>query len=171
VFVIIFERTQALPLPGGRFSWPRIGRGRDAERLRNMDCLWPQTRPGHGHDPVQCRPRTQTVRVHEQSANADCPRPQPRSQTVRKLGLATDSFVHEQAMATVMDCPQPVRSRGLSTNANSPRTRIVRSRRPAKNCPRSGIASSTSSPASFPVHIQPIPTFSAIATNLPETRL
>ena len=157
MFVIIFERTHALPLPGGRFSWPRIGRGRDAERLRNMDCLWPQTRPGNGHGPVQCRPRTQTVRVHEQSASADCPRPQPRSQTVRVHGLATDSIGHEQAMATVMDCPQPVRSRELSTNANWPRPRFVRSRRPAKNCPRSGIASSTSLSANFPVHIQPIP--------------
>jgi len=156
VFVITFERTHALPLPGGRFSWPRISRGRDAERLRNMDCLWPQTRPGNGHGPVQCRPRTQTVRVHEQSASTDCPRPQSRPQTVRVHGPATDSFVYEQAMATVMDCPQPVRSRELSTNANWPRPRFVRSRRPAKNCPRSGIASSTSSPASFPVHIQPI---------------
>jgi hypothetical protein len=159
VFVIIFERTHALPLPGGRFLWPRIGRGRDAERLRNMDCLWPQTWLGNGHGPVQCGPRTQTVRVHEQSASADCPRPQSRSQTVRVHGPATDSIVHEQAMATVMDCPQTVRSRGLSTNANWPWPRIVRSRRPAKNCPRSGIASSTSSPTSFPIHIQPIPTY------------
>jgi hypothetical protein len=158
----MFERTQALPLPGGRFSWPRIGRGIGAKRLRNRHCSWPQTRPGHGHDPVQCRPRTQTVRVREQSASASCPRPQPRSQTVRVHGLATDSFVHEQAMATVMDCPQPVRNRGLSANVNCPRPRFVRSRRPAKNCPRSGIASSTSLPTGFPVHIQPIPTYDHI---------
>ena len=162
MFVIIFERTHALPLPCGRFSWPRIGRGRDAEQLRNMDCLWPQTRPGNGHGPVQCRPRTQTVRVHEHSASADCPRPQSRSQTVRVHGLATDSIVHDRAMAAVADCPQPVRSRELSTNANWPRPRSVRSRRPAKNCPRSGIASSTSSPASFPIHIQPIPIYDHI---------
>ena len=159
MFVIIFERTQALLLSMLRFSWPRISRGRDAERLRNMDCLWPQTRPGNGHGPVQCRPRTQTVRVHEHSASADCPRPQSRSQTVRVHGPATDSFVHGQAVATVMDCPQPVRSRGLSTNANWSRPRSVRSRRSAENCPRSGIASSTSLSANFPVHIQPIPTY------------
>jgi hypothetical protein len=162
VFVIIFERTHALPLPGGRFSWPRIGRGRDAERLRNMDCLWPQTRPGHGHGPVQCRPRTQTVRVLEQSASADCPRPQSRPQTVRVHGLATDSFVHEQAVVTVMDCPQPVHSRELSTNANWPRPRFVHSRRPAKNCPHSGIASSNSFPVSFPFPNQPIPIYDHI---------
>ena len=150
MFVIIFERTQALLLSMLRFSWPRIGRGIGAKRLRNMDCLWPQTRPGHGHDPVQCRPRTQTVRVHEQSASAFCPRPQSRLQTVRKLGLATDSIVHEQAKATFMDCPQPVRSRELSTNANWPRPRFVRSRRPVKNCPQSGIALSPSLSANFP---------------------
>ena len=154
--------TQALLLSMLRFSWPRISRGRDAERLRNMDCSWPQTRPGHGHDPVQCRPRTQTVRVHKQSASASCPRQQSRSQTVRKHGLATDSIGPEQAKATVMDCPQPVRSRELSTSANSPRTRFVRSRRPAENCTRSGIASTTSSPASFPIHIQPIPFYDHI---------
>ena len=150
---------QALLLSKLRFSWPRIGRGGGAERLRNRHCSWPQTRPGHGHDPAQCRPRTQTVRVREQSASADCPRPQSRSQTVRVHGLATDSIVHEQAMATVVDCPQTVRSRGLSTTANWPRPRFVRSRRPAKNCPRPGIASSTSLSASFPVHIQPIPIY------------
>ena len=162
MFVIIFERTQALLLSMLRFSWPRISRGRDAERLRNMDCLWPQTRPGNGHGPVQCRPRTQTVRVHEQSASASCPRPQSRSQTVRKHGLATDSIVHEQAMATVMDCPQPVHSRGHSMNANWPWPRSVGRRRLAKNCPRSGIASATSLPPSFPVQIQPIPTYDHI---------
>src|SRR5450432_4320662 len=48
-----FRMGQALPLPGGRFSCPRIGRGRDAERLRNMYCSWPQTRHSHDHDLVQ----------------------------------------------------------------------------------------------------------------------
>lgn len=128
MFVIIFERTQALLLSMLRSSWPRISRGKDAERLRNMDCLWPQTRPGHGHGPVQCRPRTQTVRVHEQSASASCPRQQPRSQTVRKHGLATDSIVRDRATTTVADFPPTVRSRGLSPNANWPRPRFVRSR-------------------------------------------
>jgi hypothetical protein len=162
VFLIMFKTRHALPLPGGRFSWPRIGRGEDGERLRNMYRSWPQTRHSHGHDPVQCRPRTQTVHVHEQSASAFCPRQQSRPQPVRIHGLATDSFVHEEAVATVMDCPQTVRSRELSTNANWPRPRFVRSRRPAKNCPHSGIASSTASPASFPVHIQPIPIYDHI---------
>jgi hypothetical protein len=162
VFQIMFKSGQALPLPGGRFSWPRIGRGKGRGWLRNMRCSWPQTRHGHGHDPAQCRPRTQTVRVREQSASASCPRQQSRSHTVRKLGLATGSFVHGQATAAVMDCPQPVRSRGLSANVNCPRPRSVRSRRPAKNCPRSGITSSTSLPARIPFPIQPIPTYDHI---------
>ena len=158
----MFKSGQALLLSKLRLSWPRIGRDEGAKRLRNMNRSWPQTRLGHGHDPVQCRPRTQTVRVHEQSASAACPRPQSRSQTVRIHRLAMDSIVHEQAKATAMDCPQPVRSRELSTNANWPQPRSVRSRRPAKNCPRSGSASSTSLPASFPVHIQPIPTYDPV---------
>jgi hypothetical protein len=162
VFVIIFERTQALLLSMLRFSWPRISRGEGRGWPRNMDCSWPQTRLGHGPEPVQCRPRTQTVRVREQSTSASCPRQKSRPQTVRVHGLATDSIVHEQAMATVADCPQPVRSRGLSANVNWPRPRFVRSRRPAENCLRSGIASSTSSPASFPIHIQPIPIYDHI---------
>ena len=162
MFRIMFKSGQALPLPDGRFSCPRIGRGEGAERLRNMYCLWPQTRPGNGHDPVQCRTWTQTVRVREQSTSASCPRQQSRPQTVRVHGLAKDSIGHEQAMATVTDCPQPVRSRELSTNANWPRPRFVRSRRPAKNCPHSGIASSTSLSANFPVHIQPIPFYDQV---------
>jgi hypothetical protein len=162
VFQIMFKSGHALPLSKLRFSWPRIGRGKGRGWLRNMDCSWPQTRPGHGHDPVQCRPRTQTVRVREQSASATCPRPQSRSQTVRSHGLATDSIVHELATAAVADCPQPVRSRGLSTNANWPRPRFVRSRRPKRNCPRSGIVTSASLPASCPVHNQPIPIYDHI---------
>jgi hypothetical protein len=162
VFVIIFERTQALLLSMLRFSWPRISRGIGAKRLRNRYCSWPQTRPGHGHGPVQCRPRTQTVRVHEQSASADCPRPQSRPQTVRVHGLATDSIGHEQAKATVMDCPQPVRSRELSKPANWPRTRIVHELKLATNCSRHGRGLSTSLASSFPVRIQPIPIYDHI---------
>ena len=159
MFQIMFKSGQALPLPGGRFSWPRIGRGIGAKRLRNRHCSWPQTRPGHGHDPVQCRPRTQTVRVREQSASTSCPRQQSRSQTVRKHGLATDSIVHNCAMAAVVDCPQPVRSCELSTSANTPRTRTVLELELARNCSRHIRISTTSLPASFPVHIQTIPIY------------
>ena len=159
MFQFMFKSGHALPLPGGRFSWPRIGRGGGAKRHRNSHCSWPQTRPGHGHEPVQCRPRTQTVRVREQSASASWQRQPSRSQTVHKHGLATDSIVHDRATAAVADCPQTVQSRGLSTNVNWPRPRFVRSPTPAKNCPRSGIASSNSLPANFPIHIQPIPIY------------
>jgi hypothetical protein len=158
----MFNTGQALLLSKLRFSWPRSGRDIGAQRHRNRHCSWPQTRPGHGHDPAEHRPRTQTVRVREPSAAASCPRPQPRPQTVRKLGLATDSIVREQAMASVAYCPQTVRSRGLSTNTNWSRPRSVRSRRPATNCPRPGIALSASVPASFPIQIQPIPTYEHI---------
>ena len=157
MFRIMFKIGHALPLPRGRFSWPRIGRAIGAQRHRNRHFSWPQTRPGHGHDPAEHRPWTQTVHVHEPSAAADCPRPQPRPQTVRVHGLATDLFVHEQATATVMDCPQTVRSREFSTLANCPRTRFVRSRRPAMNYARHDIAVSAWASENFPVQIQMIP--------------
>ena len=157
MFQIIFNSGQALPLPGGRFSWPRIGRGGGAERLRNIYRSWPQTRSGQGHDLVQCRPGTQSVRVHEQSASAFYPRQQARSQTVRIHGQAMASIVHERAAATVADCPQPGQSRKPSTPANWPRTRFVRSRRTAMYYARRRIALSSWASANFPVQIQMIP--------------
>jgi hypothetical protein len=159
VFQIIFNSGQALPLPGGRFSFPRIGRGGDTERLRNMYRSWPQTRPGHGHDPVQCRTRTQTVRVHEPSTAVNSPRPRSWPQTVRKHGLATDSIVPKPATVAVADCPQSGQSRGPSTTANWSWTRFVRSRRPAINYPRRSIALSAWASASFPFQIPMIPIY------------
>ena len=97
MFQIMFKSGHALPLPGGRFSWPRIGRGGGAERLRNRHCSWPQTRPGDGHEPVQFRPRTQTVRVREQSVNTDwqwiqssMTAPRQRSWIVRSQSTVVD---------------------------------------------------------------------------------
>ena len=119
MFQIMFKSGHALLLSKLRFSWPRIGRGGGAERLCNMDCSWPQTRPGHGHDPAQCRTRTQTVRVREQSASASCPRQQSRSHSVRKLG--------RQWIQLSMNPPRQ-RSwivRKQSAVANFPRMRIV----------------------------------------------
>jgi hypothetical protein len=157
VFLIMFKSGQALPLPGGRFSCPRIGREEGREWLRDMYRSWPQTRLSHGHDPVQCRPRTQTVHVHEQSASAGCPRPQPRSQTVHIHALATASVVRELATAVVVDCPQPVPSCELSTATNWLLTRFGRCRRPAANNPRRSIALSAWASVKFPVQIQMIP--------------
>jgi len=159
VFLIMFKTRHALPLPGGRFSCPRIGRGRGAKRLRNMDCSWPQTRPSHDHDPAQCRTRTQIVRVRDQSASASYPRQQSRSQTVREHGLATNSIVHDRATARVVDCPQPGQGLEPSMLTNCPRTRFIRSRIPAMNDARRDIALSAWTSENFPVQIQTIPTY------------
>ena len=157
MFPIMFKIRHALPLPGGRFSWPRIGRGGGAERLRDRYRSWPQTRYGHGHNLVQCRPRTQSVRVHEQSEFAFCPRQKSRSQTVRIHGQAMASIVHERAAAAVADYPQQDQSRKPSTPANRPRTRFVRSRRPAMFYARRRIALSAWESTSFTIQIQMIP--------------
>ena len=157
VFQIVFKSGQALPLPGGRFSCPRIGRGEGRGCLCDMYRSWPQTRPSHSHDLAQCRTWTQTVCVREQSASASCPRQQSRSQIVHVHGLATASIVLERATATVMECPQPVPSREPSTVANWPRSRFVHSRRAAMTYPRRSIALSAWVSVSFPVQIQTIP--------------
>ncbi len=159
MFPIMFKTRHALPLPGGRFSWPRIGRGGGAERLRNMYRSWPQTRHGHGHDPVQCQPRTQYVRVRKQSASAFCPRQQSRSQTVRIHGQAMASIVHGLTTATVLDVPQPGQSCEPTKPANLPKSRFVRSRRPAMYYARRRIALSAWASANFPVQIQMIPIY------------
>ena len=159
MFQIMFKSGQALLLSKLRFSCPRIGRGGGAERLRNMDCSSPQTRPSHDHDPVQCRTQTQIVRVRDQSASAPQPRQQSRSQIVHVHGLATNSIVHERATARVADCPQPGQVHEPSMLANCPRTRFVRSRRPAMNYARHDIAVSAWASENFPVQIQTIPTY------------
>ena len=120
VFQIIFNSGQALPLPGGRFSWPRIGRGGGAERLRNMYRSWPQTRHGHGHDLVQCR-----------HTDAICPC--PRTVRIRVL-VHANNHVHKQSVFTDRQWSQ------LSMNAQRQRSRIVRSQAKVVNhpCPRIG---------------------------------
>lgn len=159
VFQIMFKSGQALPLPGGRFSCPRIGRGEGREGHRDMYRSWPQTRHSHGLDPAQCRTRTQTVRVREQSSTASCPRQQSHSQTVRNHELAMATIVRKQAAAAFRECPQTGRNPELSTLANWPRTRFVRNRRPAMNYPRRSIALSAWASVHFPVQIQMIPVY------------
>ena len=157
MFQIIFNSGQALPLPGGRFSWPRIGRGEGVKRLRNMYRSWPQTRPGQGHDLVQCRSRMQSVRVRKQSASAFYPRQQSLPQSVRIHGQAMVSIVHERTTATVLDFPQPSQSCEPTKPANWPQTRFVRSRRPAMYYARRRIILSAWASTNFPVQIQMIP--------------
>jgi hypothetical protein len=118
VFQIIFNSGQALPLPGGRFSWPRIGRGGGAERLRNMYRSWPQTRLGHGHDLVQCRTRTHL--------SVSSTGPHPRS-------VHTHNHVHRQSVCTDW---QRIH---LSMNRQWPRSWIVRSQSTVVNFPRTRI--------------------------------
>jgi hypothetical protein len=134
VFLIIFERTQALLLSMLRFSWPRICRGRDAERLRNMDCLWPQRgqatvmvrfSAGHGLklSVSPNSPHLRTVHVHDhvprQSVSTDWQRihlsknrQRPRSWIVR-------------SQSAVVDFPRTQIGHGHDFSAVADRQRIV----------------------------------------------
>lgn len=162
MFLIMFKTGHALPLAGARLLRPQGSRGEHAEYPREVSGSWPRARQIHDHDAVVCKTRTQTVRVREQSVSAFSPRKQARPQTVRVLGKAADSTVREPAAATDSNCPQPVRSRELSTSPNRSRAQSVREHGPATNCPRRCIAVSILPPINFPVHIHITPAYDLV---------
>jgi hypothetical protein len=162
VFLIMFKTGHALPLAGARFLRPRGNRGEHAEYPREVSGAWPRTWQIRDRDSVGERPCPRTVHVLELSMSAFSPRKQARPRTVRVLGNAAASTVREPAAATDLNCPQPVRSRELSTSPNWSRTHSVRERGPAKNCPHHRIAVSILPPINFPVCIQLIPAYDLI---------
>ena len=153
----MFKTGHALPLAGARLLRPRGSRGEHAEHPRTTSNSWPRARQIRDRDSVGERPCPRTVHVLELSMSAFSPRKQARPQTVRVLGNAADSTVRESAAATDSNCPQLVRSRGLSTSPNWSRAQSVRERGSATNCLRRCIALSIFPPISFPVRIQTIP--------------
>lgn len=153
----MFKTGHALPLAGARLLRPRGSRGEIAEHPREVSGSWPRARQIRDLDSAMNRARAQTVRVREQSKSAFSPRKEARPRTVRSLGNAPASTVHESAAATDSNCPQTVRSLELSTSPNWSQTHSVRERGPAKNCPHHRIAVSILPPINFPVRIQTIP--------------
>ena len=162
MFLIMFKTGHALPLAGARLLRPRGSRGEHAGHPREVSGSWPRARQIRDLDSVENRARTQTVRVRELSVSAFSPRKQMRPRTVRSLGNESALIVHDPAADTAAPCPQPVRSRELSTSANWSRTQSVREHGPATNCPRHCIAVSILPPISFPVRIQPIPAYDLV---------
>ena len=162
MFLIMFKTGHALPIAGTRLLRPRSNRGEHAEHTREVSGSWPQARQIHDLDSAGNRTRTQTIRVREQSVSAFSPRKQARPRTGRVLGNAADSAVRESAAATDSNYPQTVRSRELSTSANSARPRTVREPRLANNCPHHRIAVSIFPPINFPVRIQTIPAYDLV---------
>ena len=162
MFLIMFNTGHALLLPGGRVSRPRNCREAVAHQPRYVMYSWPQTRHWLEREQVQCRTRTQIVRVRKQSASASCPRKQLHSQTLRVHGQATASIVHERAATAGVNCPQTIRSREQSTFTNWLPTQFVRKREPSNNYPHRCIAVSACASANFPVHIQTIPFYDRV---------
>lgn len=162
MFLIIFKTGHALPLVGARLLRPRSSRGEHAEHPREVSGSWPRTRQIHDRDSVGNRTRTQTVRVREQSMSAFSPRPQSRPRTGCVLGNAATATAREPAAVTDANCPQTVRSRELSMSANWSRAQSFREHGLASNYPRHCIAVSILPPITFPVCIQPIPTYDLV---------
>ena len=162
MFLIMFNTGHALPLAGARLLRPRGNRGEHAEYPCEVSGSWPRARQIRNHDSAENKTRTQTVRVREQSVSAFSPRKQARPRIGRVLGKAAASTVREPAAATATHCPQTVRSRKLSTSANSQSARTVREHGLAKNYPHHRIAVSISPPINFRVRIQTIPAYDLI---------
>ena len=154
MLVIMFKTGHALPLNFVRILRPRSSRGVSAECPRDGCGSWPRTRQIHDRDSVENRTRTQTIHVHELSVSAFSPRQPSCPRTIHVRAQATASIVREQAAAADADCPQTVRSRGLSTTANSSRTQSFRELGPVTRCPRHRLTVSILPLIHFPIHIQ-----------------
>ena len=124
-----------------------------------MNCPQPQTRLIRELEQSLCGTRKRIVRSHKQSASADSPRQQARSQTVRGLAQAMASIVRERSTATDMNCPQTVSSREQSMFVNWSQTQFERERGLAKSNPRCRVAVSAWESADFQVFIQIIPPY------------
>lgn len=159
---VIFKAVQALPLRERRTWCPRMSRGGHADSPRNISFSWTWHRPVHGLDSAGNRTWTGTFHVREQSATAFSPRQQSCPRTIHVHRLATASIVRERAAAVVVNCPQTVRIRELSTSANYSRTQSVHDRGLAKICPRQSIAVSSFATIHFPIHVQIIPAYAFI---------
>lgn len=134
---IMFKRVEALPLRWRRILRSRISRGENAECPRDGCGSWPRTRRIHDLESVANKARTQTGHVHELSVSTFSPRQRSCPWTFPLRVQATTSIGHGQAAVVETERPTTVRSRGLSTAANSSRTRSVLNHGPAKNCPAS----------------------------------
>lgn len=158
----MFKTGHALPLAGARLLRPRSSRGEHAEYPREVSGSWPRARQIRDHDSVGERTCPRTVHVLGLSMSAFSPRKQARSRTVHVLGNAAASTVREPAAATDSNCPQPVRSRELSTSPNWSRAQSFREHGPASNRPRRCIAVSILPPIIFPVHIRITPAYDLV---------
>ena len=153
----MFKTGHALPLPGGRFSCPRIGRDAGAERLRNIYCSLPQTRPIRELKQPLRRAHKRIVRARERFVSGFNSWLQSRLQTARIRDDVTAATVLKPASAMAIKCPLAIRRHDLSTPANPPRIPTIRNLQLARNDSRHRSVQPTSWPASFPGRIQAIP--------------
>ena len=94
--------------------------------------------------------------------SAFSPRTVTRQRTVREHDDATALTVHEQRLATDLNCPPSGRSREQSTSAYLSRTGIARELGQARKSPQGRIAIAVSPPTIFPVHIRIIPAYAIV---------
>lgn len=157
--LIVFSRRHALPLPVGRFSRPRAGRGKRARCPRNDCPQWSWQQPVHDRDQAAEQPRSRTIRVIEPAASSQWQRPRPRPQAVRIRISERQRLGRGQAPGAEAYSPWTVHTQGQSTT--KPWQRIVRVHErawaPAIPCP--GTRSVRHRPECGPVQTQSNPAY------------
>jgi hypothetical protein len=149
-------RTHALPLPGGRFLRPRIGRGVGAERLRNMNCLWPQTRSIRELKQPSSRAHKRIIRTCEQSVCTTDSWQQARSQVVRVHDYSTAVTVCEPGLAMAIRYSRAIRCHDFSTPTYPAKILTSRKFQPATSRSRHRSVQPTTRPVVCPNRIQAI---------------
>ena len=124
VSLIVFNRRHALPLPVGRFSRPRAGRGKGARCPRNDCPQWSWQQPVHDREQAAEQPRSRTIRVIEPAVSLQWQKPCPRPQAVRIRISERQRLGRGQAPGAEAYSPWTVHTHGQSTT--KPWQRIVR---------------------------------------------
>jgi hypothetical protein len=154
VSLIVFSRRHALPLPAGRFSRPRAGRGKGARCPRNDCPQWPCQRTVRKREQAAEQPRSRTIRIIEPAVSSQLQKPRPRPQAVRIRISDRQRLGRGQAPGAEAHSPWTVHTHGQSTT--KPWQRIVRIHErplaPAIRCP--GTRSVRHRPESGPVQTQ-----------------
>lgn len=157
--LIVFSRRHALPLPVGRFSRPRAGRGKGAQCPRNDCPQWSWQQPVHNRDQAAEQPRSRTIRVSGLAASSQWQEPRPGPRAVRIRISNRQRPGRGQAPGAEAFSPWTVHTRSPSTT--KPWQRIVRvhERALAPSIPCPGTRSVRRRPECAPVQTRSNPAY------------
>ena len=157
--LIVFSRRHALPLPAGRFSRPRAGRGKGARCPRNDCPQWSWQQPVHDRDQAAEQPRSRTIQVIESAVSSHWQKPRPGPRTVRIRISERQRLGRGQAPGAEAYSPWTVHTHGQSTTKPCRRVVRVHERALAPAIPCGGTGSVRHRPECDPGRIQSNPAY------------